>query len=124
MHNVTKYDGMLAAKHCEELTETATKTANNCTLSYSEPENHFFVSFWRMQHQFCRKHIVTIYFYRLKPILQCLKLRRITGQRNTAPPEQAQAAYQLLLDRKHVSGLIITGDPAQRAEKYAIGLNR
>jgi len=44
--------------------------------------------------------------------------------RNTAPPEQAQAACQLLLDRKHVSGLIITGDPAQRAEKYAIGLNR
>ena len=110
MHNVTKYHGMLAAIHCEELTETATKTANNRTLSYSEPENHFFISF-------CRKHIVTIYFYRLKPILQCLKLRRIAGQRNTAPPEQAQAAYQLLLERNHVSGLIITGDPAQRRRK-------
>ncbi len=45
MHNVTKYDGMLAAKHCEELTETATKTANNRTLSHSEQENHFFISF-------------------------------------------------------------------------------
>jgi len=50
MHNVTKYDGMLAAKHCEELTETATKTANNRTLSYSEPENHFFISFLPQAH--------------------------------------------------------------------------
>jgi len=28
MHNVTKYHGMPTAIHCEELTETATKTAN------------------------------------------------------------------------------------------------
>ncbi len=33
---------MPAAKHCEELTETATKTANNRTLSHSAPENHYF----------------------------------------------------------------------------------
>ena len=45
MHNVTKYYGMLAAIHCEELTETATKTANMWNLSHSEPENHLFISF-------------------------------------------------------------------------------
>lgn len=45
MHNVTKYDGMLAAIHCEELTETATKTANRWNLSHSAPENHLFISF-------------------------------------------------------------------------------
>ena len=52
MHNVTKYYGMLAAIHCEELTETATKTANNRTLSHSEQENHFFYQFclrWNTQ---------------------------------------------------------------------------
>jgi hypothetical protein len=42
MHNVTKYYGMLAVIHCEELTETATKTANNITLAHSAPENQFF----------------------------------------------------------------------------------
>jgi len=43
MHNVTKYYGMLAAVHCEELTETATKTANIRNLSYSALENHLFI---------------------------------------------------------------------------------
>ncbi len=43
MHNVTKYDGMLATIHCEELTETATRTANTRNLSYSALKNHLFL---------------------------------------------------------------------------------
>jgi hypothetical protein len=43
MHNVTKYYGMLAAIHREELTETATKTANTQNLSHSVLENYLFI---------------------------------------------------------------------------------
>jgi len=43
MHNVTKYYGMLAAIYREELTETATKTANMRNLSHSALENHLFI---------------------------------------------------------------------------------
>ncbi len=43
---LTKYHGTFAAIHCEELTETAPKTANVHNLSHSAPENHLFVLFW------------------------------------------------------------------------------
>ncbi len=45
---LTKYHGTFAAIHCEELTETATKTANSRNLYHSVPENHLFILFWHI----------------------------------------------------------------------------
>jgi len=40
---LTKYHGMFAVIHCDELTGTVIQNANICNLSHSAPENHFYI---------------------------------------------------------------------------------